>query len=262
MSGPSAEGPTAAPVPCTREFDHTPHQYQMYGVPDVWFACPGRDPSDEQCDRLAAMVAGTAPSAAGEAAPTAEEQWREFGREMREHPRRDVIEALAEATSEVSDELDAGMRWHLRQAYAVVEMLPALILEEGWDDQTKHGPWIQVPPSAASEAGAVLGEEAVGQLADVLHRRGCEDDSCQGICYEDAQALAPHVAALVAAAEARGAAKRGTDEWAVRFQAEGHEFYSHFPVADEAQAWRHAVSTPQRRAWVVRRTVTDWEESS
>lgn len=59
-----------------------------------------------------------------------EAEWRAFEQVLATHPRRRVIEALADVHSEVDEEMGAGMRWHLRRAYAVVEALPDLSLRE------------------------------------------------------------------------------------------------------------------------------------
>jgi hypothetical protein len=53
--------------------------------------------------------------------------------DVQAHPRRDVIDAIAEATYDLAnDEAPAGggMWWHLSQAHALVEALPALSLDE------------------------------------------------------------------------------------------------------------------------------------
>jgi hypothetical protein len=64
----------------------------------------------------------------GDAVAAEEVAWRTFEQILATHPRRTLINALAEVHADVDEEMSAGMRWHLRRAYAVVEALPDLTL--------------------------------------------------------------------------------------------------------------------------------------
>jgi hypothetical protein len=53
--------------------------------------------------------------------------------DVERHPRRELIEAIADATYDLANEhgpTGGGMWWHLSQALALVEMLPALTLDD------------------------------------------------------------------------------------------------------------------------------------
>lgn len=70
---------------------------------------------------------------------TAEEGQR-ICREVAAHPKRVLIEEIAETTFDLNNEHDAtggGMWFHLSQAYCLVEALPGLQLAESIGDQVE-----------------------------------------------------------------------------------------------------------------------------